>query len=96
MFGRLNVFCFKKGMNDMTSKSLSDRFNNPLDVHNIETRLNKNNMVIMFTSSYSPNGRFLVQETFPKTLPRFVLILISLQKWHNKCVTKPSILCHSI
>ena len=35
---------------------------------------------------YSPNGRFLVQETFPKTLPRFVLILISLQRWqHRAC-----------
>ena len=32
---------------------------------------------------YSPNGRFLVQETFPKTLPRFVLILISLQRWQH-------------
>ena len=32
---------------------------------------------------YSPNGRFLVQETFPKTLPRFVLILISLQRWQQ-------------
>ena len=36
----------------------------------------------MFT--YSPNGRFLVQETFPKTLPRFVLILISLQRWQHR------------
>ena len=34
--------------------------------------------------NYSPNGRFLVQETFPKTLPRFVLILISLQRWQNR------------
>ena len=34
--------------------------------------------------SYSPNGRFLVQETFPKTLPRFVLILISLQRWQRR------------
>ena len=33
---------------------------------------------------YSPNGRFLVQETFPKTLPRFVLILISLQRWQHR------------
>ena len=30
-------------MNDLTSKSLSDRFNKPLDVHNIETRFAKNN-----------------------------------------------------
>ena len=34
--------------------------------------------------NYSPNGRFLVQETFPKTLPRFVLILISLQRWQHR------------
>ena len=34
--------------------------------------------------SYSPNGRFLVQETFSKTLPRFVLILISLQRWQHR------------
>ena len=35
---------------------------------------------------YSPNSRFLVQETFPKTLPRFVIILISLQRWqHRAC-----------
>ena len=35
---------------------------------------------------YTPNGRFLVQETFPKTLPRFVLILISLQRLqHRAC-----------
>ena len=34
--------------------------------------------------TYSPNGRFLVQETFPKTLPRFVLILISLQRWQHR------------
>ena len=34
--------------------------------------------------SYSPNCRFLVQETFPKTLPRFVLILISLQRWQHR------------
>ena len=33
---------------------------------------------------YSPNGRFLVQETYPKTLPRFVLILISLQRWQHR------------
>ena len=33
---------------------------------------------------YSPNGRFLVQETFPKTLPQFVLLLISLQRWQHK------------
>ena len=33
---------------------------------------------------YSPNGRFLVQETFPKTLPWFVLILISLQRWQHR------------
>ena len=33
---------------------------------------------------YSPNGRFLVQETFPKTLPHFVLILISLQRWQHR------------
>ena len=31
---------------------------------------------------YSRNGRFLVQETFPKTAP-FVLILISLQRWQH-------------
>ena len=40
---------------------------------------------------YSPNGRFLVQETFPKTLPRFVLILIyrSTERQRNQafCVT---------
>ena len=34
--------------------------------------------------NYSPNGRFLVQETFPKTLPRFVLILIFLQRWQHR------------
>ena len=33
---------------------------------------------------YSPNSRFLVQETFPKTLPRFVLILVSLQRWQHR------------
>ena len=33
---------------------------------------------------YSPNGRFMVQETFPKTLLRFVLILISLQRWQHR------------
>ena len=33
---------------------------------------------------YSPNGRFLAQETFPKNLPRFVLILISLQRWQHR------------
>ena len=33
---------------------------------------------------YSANDRFLVQETFPKTLPRFVLILISLQRWQHR------------
>ena len=40
---------------------------------------------------YSPNGRFLVQETFPKTLPQFVLILIyrSTERQRNQafCVT---------
>ena len=35
----------------------------------------------LYYNKYSPNGRFLEQETFPKTLPRFVLILISLQRW---------------
>ena len=35
-------------------------------------------------SNYSSNGIFLVQETFPKTLPRFVLILISLQRWQHR------------
>ena len=35
-------------------------------------------------AGYSPNGRFLAQETFPKTLPRFVLILISLQRWQHR------------
>ena len=34
--------------------------------------------------TYSPNGRFLVQETFPKTLSRFALILISLQRWQHR------------
>ena len=33
---------------------------------------------------YSPNSRFLVQETFPKTLPQFALILISLQRWQHR------------
>ena len=37
---------------------------------------------------YSPNGRFLVQETFPKTLPQFVLILISLQRWQHRVRNK--------
>ena len=37
-----------------------------------------------YHSVYSPNGRFLVQETFHKTLPRFVLILISLQRWQHR------------
>ena len=32
----------------------------------------------------SPNGRFLVHETFPKTLPRPVLIFISLQRWQHR------------
>ena len=32
--------------------------------------------------NYSPNGRFLLQETFPKTL--FVFILISLQRWQHR------------
>ena len=40
---------------------------------------------------YSPNGRFLVQETFPKTLPRFVC-----RDGSTECATKPSILCHRI
>ena len=39
---------------------------------------------LVLLNVYSPNGRFLVQETFPKTLPRFVLILISLQRWQHK------------
>ena len=43
---------------------------------------------------YSPNGRFLVQETFPKTLPRFVLILVSLQRWQHE--TKHSVSPHLI
>ena len=30
-------------MNGLTSKTLSDRFNKPLDVHNIETCFAKNN-----------------------------------------------------
>ena len=34
--------------------------------------------------SYSLKGRFLVQETFPKTLPLFVLILISLRRWQHR------------
>ena len=38
----------------------------------------------VLTNHYSPNGRFLVQETFVKTLPRFVLILISLQRWQHR------------
>ena len=40
--------------------------------------------VMKLKYSYSPNGRFLVKETFPKTLPRFVLILISLQRWQHR------------
>ena len=40
---------------------------------------------------YSPNGRFLVQETFPKTLPWFVLNLIYRSTEHQRiqafCVT---------
>ena len=36
---------------------------------------------------YSPVGRFLVQETFPKTLPRFVLILMERQQNQAFCVT---------
>ena len=39
--------------------------------------------------SYFPNGRFLVQKTFPKTLPRFVLILISLQRWQHRVRNEP-------
>ena len=31
-----------KCINDLTSKTLSDHFNKPLDVHNIETRFAKN------------------------------------------------------
>ena len=47
---------------------------------------------------YSPNGRLLVQETFPKTLPRFVLILISLQRWQHRVrnETKHSVSPHLI
>ena len=37
---------------------------------------------------YSPNGRFLVQVTFPKTLPWFVLILISLERWQHRARNK--------
>ena len=49
-------------------------------------------------SLYSPNGRFLVQETFPKTLPWFVLILISLQRWQHRVPneTKHSVSPHLI
>ena len=36
------------------------------------------------TTTYSPNSRFLVLKTFPKTLPRFVLILISIQRWQHR------------
>ena len=36
---------------------------------------------------YSPIGRFLVQETFPKTLPLFVLILTERQRNQAFCVT---------
>ena len=32
-----------KSMNGLTSKTLSDHFNKPLDVHNIETRFAKTN-----------------------------------------------------
>ena len=41
-------------------------------------------IVLKLEIVYSPNGRFLVQETFPKTLPRYVLILISLQGWQHR------------
>ena len=41
-------------------------------------------MFQIYSVVYSPNGRFLVQETFPKTLPRFALILISLQRWQHR------------
>ena len=37
--------------------------------------------------NYSPIRRFLVQETFPKTLPRFVLILTERQRNQAFCVT---------
>ena len=43
-----------------------------------------NSTVFILDFYYSPNGRFLVQETFPKTLPRFVLILIYLQRWQHR------------
>ena len=42
-----------------------------------------NETKFLYCPIYSPNSRFLVQETFPKTLPRFVLILISLQRWQH-------------
>ena len=41
----------------------------------------------MYVLSYSPISRFLVQETFPKTLPRFVLILMERQRNQAFCVT---------
>ena len=48
--------------------------------------------------TYTPNSRFLVQETFPKTLPRFVSILITLQRWqYIACKeTKPFVSPHLI
>ena len=47
-------------------------------------KLDLQNTTMEYYKTYSPNGRFLVQETFPKTLPRFVLILISLQRWQHR------------
>ena len=60
--------------------------NKKCDKKNLGTQINfsckqKRDNLLHF---YSPNGRFLVQETFSKTLPRFVLILISLQRWQQR------------
>ena len=57
-------------MNGLTSKTLSDRFNKPLDVHNIETRFVKNNNLCLphprtnyMKKSFSYTGVNLEQTT---------------------------------
>ena len=47
----------------------------------------KSSSLVKHQRVYSPIGRFLVQETFPKTLPWFVLILMERQRNQAFCVT---------
>ena len=55
-----------KSMNGLTSKTLSDHFNKPLDVHNIETRFAKNNNLCLPhpRTNYCRSGIFYVREIF--------------------------------